>query len=161
MTNNRYSVMTSNRYSRRSLGPRPRPELMLSMLAERRARLCRHLKHAALSGEADHDGHFSHDDGVSRTEGEAGDLDDDIAQAARHHVVDENGGAAHHHHADAVGAGDADGGAGVLVDEGAPCGQASDENVRAAGAGREWSAMGRRVGDARCWGHFLSVLETS
>jgi hypothetical protein len=134
---------------------------MLSMLAERRARLRRHLKHAALSGDADHDGHFSHDDGVGRTEGEAGDLDDDIAQAARHHIVDEDGGAAHHDHAYAVGAADADGGAGVLVDKGAPGRQASDENVRAAGAGREWGAVGRRVGDARCWRHFLSVLETT
>src|ERR1035438_1985004 len=41
--------------------------LLFSMLAERCTGLGGYLKHAALSGDADHHRHFSHDDGIRRT----------------------------------------------------------------------------------------------
>src|ERR1700676_923639 len=63
------------------------------------------------------------------------------------------GGAAAHDHANAVGAADADGGAGVLVDHSAPGGEAADENVDTSGARHERHAVRCGIKDASCWRH--------
>ena len=102
---------------------------------------------------ADHHSRTAHDDRVGGAEGETGLLDHDIAHAAGHHAVDKDGEAAHQDGADTIRAGDADHGAGMLIDLGTPGGQATDQDVHAAGSGRERGTVGGWIGDACCWRH--------